>query len=113
MSAELFHSLGRYRKAWQCLKPTLSPLRIIAYVDCIRLNRTARGRRRLASGPDALRCTTSASGHSWKKATTIAHANKTFNDRIGVGGGRGLAVWDDNSNGPGGRVLGIRIGRPS
>ncbi len=65
--------------------------------------------RRLASGPDALRYTSSGSGHKWSKPTTIAHANKIFNVRLGVGGGRGLAVWDENSNQPKGRILAVAI----
>jgi hypothetical protein len=65
--------------------------------------------RRLASGPDALRFTTSANGHAWAKPTTVGRSDKIFNARIGVGGGRGLAVWDENSNAPSGRILGVGI----
>jgi len=66
--------------------------------------------RRLAPGRDFLRYTTSASGHKWSKPTTLARANSIFNVRLGVGGGRGLAVWDENTNSPKGRILAVAIG---
>jgi hypothetical protein len=63
--------------------------------------------RRLASGPDALRFTTSAHGLKWSKVRTVARANDIFNVRLGVGGGRGLVVWDENTQSPNGRILAV------
>jgi hypothetical protein len=66
--------------------------------------------RRLATGPDALRFTSSASGGKWSKATTLVRANNIFNVRLAVGGGRCVALWDENSNQPPGRILGVVFG---
>jgi hypothetical protein len=37
----------------------------------------------------------------------VAHANEIFNVRLGVGGGRGLVVWDENTQSPNGRILAV------
>jgi hypothetical protein len=65
--------------------------------------------RRVASGPDALRLARSTSGHSWTKPATVAHSNKIFDVRLAVGGGRALALWDQNSTATSARILGISI----
>jgi hypothetical protein len=65
--------------------------------------------RRLQAGPDMLRYATSATGHHWATAKAIARWPNMFNVRLGAGGGRVLAVWDENSNSPGGRVVAVVI----